>query len=132
VGDRLLVIDGDPALREAYESHFTRSGFDVHCAATVAEGASLLAQHGFAALIADLRADAAEGEEPREAALERARFPPVVVLTAYGEPHWADAAARLGVDAFLHKPVSLVWLEQFVRHRIDETRLAATAHPVAG
>ena len=46
--------------------------------------------------------------------------PPVVVLTAYGEPERAAAAARLGVDVFLHKPVSLVWLERLLRARFDE------------
>jgi DNA-binding response OmpR family regulator len=46
--------------------------------------------------------------------------PPVVVLTAYGSPERAPAAARLGVDAFLHKPVSLVWLESLLRARIDD------------
>ena len=46
--------------------------------------------------------------------------PPVVVLTAYGEPERAEAAARLGVDVFLHKPVSLVWLERLLRARFDE------------
>ncbi len=56
--------------------------------------------------------------------------PPVVVLTAYGEPHRAAAAARLGVDAFLHKPVSLVWLERLLRSRFGDRRGPAMA--VAG
>ncbi len=129
MGDRLLVIDGDPVLREAYVSHFTRAGFDVHCAATVAEGASLLDQHGFDALIADVR-EAADGAGSAPAGLDTGRVP-VVVLTAYGEPHWATEAARRNVDAFLHKPVSLLWLEQLVRSRIDETRLSS-ARPAAG
>ena len=57
--------------------------------------------------------------------------PPVVVLTAYGLPDRAEAAARLGVDAFLHKPVSLVWLESLLRTRIDERRRGPEAESMA-
>ena len=53
-----------------------------------------------------------------------------MVLTAYGLPDRAEAAARLGVDAFLHKPVSLVWLETLLRGRIDDRR-GPQAQPMA-
>jgi DNA-binding NtrC family response regulator len=134
VADRLLVIDGDQALRDAYASHFSRSGFDVHCAATVAEGASLLAEKRFDAVIADLLTDAAESgsASPIGCCLDQACAPPVVVLTAYGEPSRAAEAVRLGVDAFLHKPVSLVWLEQLLRSRVDDARLHAASGPRVG
>jgi DNA-binding NtrC family response regulator len=140
VAERLLVIDADRALRDAYLSHFSRSGFEVHCAASVDEAASLLAEKPFDAVIADMRAgsDAAAGQDretiPSEIGrcLDRSWGPPVVVLTAYGDPAWAAAAARLGVDAFLHKPVSLVWLERLVRSRIDEARVQAASGPVTG
>lgn len=123
MGDRLLVIDGDQALRDAYASHFSRSGFDVHCAATIAEAASLLGESLFDAVIADVRVPVDTPPAALGGCLDAACGPPVVVLTAYGEPAWATEAARLGVDAFLHKPVSLVWLEQLVRSRIDAARL---------
>lgn len=133
VADRLLVVDGDQVLRDTYACHFSRSGFDVRCAATIAEAASLLDEGTFDALIADVRADAVDTAPPSAIArcLDRSSGPPVVVLTAYGEPSWAGEAARLGVDAFLHKPVSLVWLEQLVRGRIDECRLQAESASAA-
>jgi DNA-binding response OmpR family regulator len=133
VADRLLVVEGDQALRDAYATHFSRSGFDVHCATTLAEAAALLGEAPFDAVIADVRGDAADAAPPTAVArcLDRSCGPPVVVLTAYGEPSWASEAARLGVDAFLHKPVSLVWLEQLVRSRIDQARLQASSFPAA-
>lgn len=127
MGDRLLVIDGDQALRDAYASHFSRSGFDVHCAATIAEAASLLGESPFDAVIADVRVPASAPAAALGGCLDGTCGPPVIVLTAYGEPAWAAEAARLGVDAFLHKPVSLVWLEQLVRSRIDAARLQAAS-----
>ena len=122
--DRLLVVDADDELRRAYESHFSRSGFDVHCAATIAHAASLLNAAPFDALIADVREFPGEdhGDLAIGRLLSRNCAPRVVVLTAYGEPERAAAAARLGADAFLHKPVSLVWLEGLLRARIEQFR----------
>ena len=135
VVDRLLVLDADDSWRDVYGSHFARAGFDVHCAATIAEAASLLDNAPFDALIADVSEGlaAVSSDEPTLArCLDRARGAPrVVVLTAYGEPARAVDAARLHVDAFLHKPVSLVWLEQLLRTRIDEARLQGESGPVA-
>lgn len=123
VAERLLVIDADGELRNAYQSHFSRSGFDVHCAATIADAASLLEVEPFDAVIADVRDLPADGrDEPVIGRALHRRAPRVVVLTAYGEPAWAKTAARLGVDAFLHKPVSLVWLEGLLRARIEQAR----------
>jgi DNA-binding NtrC family response regulator len=124
VTDRLLVVDADDELRRAYASHFSRCGFDVHCAATIAHAASLLDAAAYDALIADVREVPADdrGDLSLGRLLNRDAPPRVVVLTAYGEPERAAAAARLGVDAFLHKPVSLVWLESLLRSRIEQVR----------
>lgn len=123
--DRLLVVDDDDGVRRAYESHFAAAGFEVHCAATLQEAAERLAGNTFDAVIADISLTPEVGSEGLAIAayLRHVRHaPPVVVLTAYGAPNRAPAAARLGVDAFLHKPVSLVWLESLLRARIDDRR----------
>ena len=121
--ERLLVVDDDEAIRRAYEIHFSAAGFEVHCAASLKEAAERVANTRFDAVIADVCLSPDIGGEGLAIAayLRQARHSPrVVVLTAYGAPDKAEAAARLGVDAFLHKPVSLVWLERLLRSRIDE------------
>ena len=129
--ERLLVVDDSNAVREAYESHFARSGFEVESAATLKEAAERLAGAVFSAAIVDVSLSTPVGTEGLAIAAYlrqmRGGEPPVVVLTAYGEPHRAAAAARLGVDAFLHKPVSLVWLEGLLRSRFDERQGPAAA-----
>jgi len=128
------VIDDDENVRRVYESHFTGAGFEVQCAATLQEAAQCLAGHRFDAVIADIALTPEIGSEGLAIAayLRHLRqAPPVVVLTAYGAPDRAPAAARLGVDAFLHKPVSLVWLESLLRARIDDHRRGPEAEPLA-
>lgn len=125
VCERLLVVDDDENVRRTYEVHFTKAGFEVHSAASLAEAAERLAGARYDAVIADVCLTPQLGSEGLAIAAYLRHLktdPPVVVLTAYGLPDRAEAAARLGVDAFLHKPVSLVWLETLLRGRIDDRR----------
>jgi DNA-binding NtrC family response regulator len=125
VRERLLVVDDDDGVRRVYESHFAGAGFEVHSAASLHEAAERLAGGSFHAVIADVCLTPEVGSEGFAIAAylrNLRRDPPVVVLTAYGAPDRAEAAARLGVDAFLHKPVSLVWLERLLRARIEDRR----------
>jgi CheY-like chemotaxis protein len=134
VTERLLVVDDSDTVRRTYESHFSRCGFEVQCAASLKEAADRLASSTFNAVIVDVSLSSTAGTEGLAIAayLRQMRGPPpVVVLTAYGEPQRAAAAARLGVDAFLHKPVSLVWLERLVRSRVDERRAGIRLEPAA-
>jgi len=134
VCERILVVDDDSGVRAIYQSHFSGAGFEVQSAATFQEAAQRLAGHTFDAVIADICLTPGVGSEGLAIAaylLNQRHAPPVVVLTAYGAPDRAEAAARLGVDAFLHKPVSLVWLESLLRARIDERRRGAEIQPMA-
>jgi CheY-like chemotaxis protein len=110
------------------------AGFEVHCAGSLPEAAERLAGNRFDAVIADVCLTPEVGSEGLAIAAYLRHLkqdPPVVVLTAYGLPDRAEAAARLGVDAFLHKPVSLVWLESLLRTRIYERRRGAPEAMVA-
>jgi CheY-like chemotaxis protein len=94
------------------------------------EAAERLAGNRFDAVIADVCLTPELGSEGLAIAAYLRHLkqdPPVVVLTAYGLPDRAEAAARLGVAAFLHKPVSLVWLESLLRKGIDERRRGPSA-----
>ena len=128
------MVDDDDSVRRVYQSHFAGAGFEVHCAGSLQEAAERLAGNTFDAVIADIALTPDVGCEGLAIAayLRNLRHaPPVVVLTAYGAPDRAPAAARLGVDAFLHKPVSLVWLEGLLRARSEERRRGPETEAVA-
>jgi two-component system response regulator PilR (NtrC family) len=118
-------VDDDEGVRRAYVAHFGAAGFEVESAACLKEAAERLAGSVYDAVIADVSLTSTLGSEGLAIAAylrHNGHETPVVVLTAYGEPEKAAAAARLGVDAFLHKPVSLVWLEHLLRARIEARR----------
>ncbi len=124
-----MVVDDDEAVRKAYQDHFSAVGFEVESARSLREAAERLARHTFQAVIADvcLSGPAAEGFAVAAFLRQLPGARPVVVLTAYGMPSHGEAAARLGADLFLHKPVSLHWLEGLLRTLIEERRSAAAA-----
>ncbi len=129
VSERLLVIDADEQVRGSYTRHFEAAGFEV-CSVPSFTDAQRLAPP-FDAVIADVCHSAAEAADSTIAATLRATGAAVVVLTAYGDPARAPSAARIGVaDAFLHKPVSLVWLEMLLRGRILARRAGSNGGAV--
>ncbi len=131
MSDWLLVVDDDDEVRRVYQGYFVCAGFEVRCAASLAQATDRLGGTSFDAVIADLSFTPEGSEGLAIAAYAQALRrsspacpAPVVVLTAYGSPWHAGAAASLEVDIFLHKPPSLLWLENEIRARISEVRRA--------
>lgn len=124
MSERVLVIDDNETVREVFRSHLAEVGFAVDVACSLPEAAKRLAATPYSAVISDvsLSEEGAGKEGLAIAAYVRALWEdaPVVILT--GAPTSAAAAARLRVDAFLHKPVSLRWLGDLIRERIADRR----------
>jgi len=125
MSERVLIVDDNESVREVFRSHLAEVGFAVDVACSLPEAAKRLAAIPYSAVIADvsLSEEAGTGKEGLAiAAYIRALWEemPVVILT--GNPTSAAAAARLGVDAFLHKPVSMRWLGELIRERIADRR----------
>ncbi len=122
MSERLLVIDADAQVRTSYARHFEAAGFDVRVVSSFSE-VQRQAPAPFDAVIADVCPPTADAPDAAIAAALRGTGAAVIVLTAYGEPSRAAVASRIGMaDAFLHKPVSLVWLEMLLRGRIAARR----------
>lgn len=124
MSDHLLVVDDDDAICQTLRDYFEGAGFAVETARSIPEAAERLSTAHYAAVIVDVCLSSKGTEGLAIAAYVRHLRAdlPVVILTAYGSPQNAAAAADLGVDAFLHKPVSLVWLKGLLRTRIATRR----------
>ena len=132
--DHLLVVDDDDAICQTFRDYFEGAGFEVETARSIPEAAERLSSARFAAVIVDVCLSNKGTEGLAIAAYVRHLRAdlPVVILTAYGSPQNAAAAADLGVDAFLHKPVSLVWLKGLLRTRIATRRGEMKEEEAAG
>ena len=101
---RLLVVDDDPGTRRALYTLFTRQGWHVSLAATVAEGLALL-ELAPTCLILDLNLPDGDGIDIlREV---RARHPrtPVAVCSGTNDPNQLALVQALTPDLMLWKPI---------------------------
>ena len=101
----ILVLDDDPAIREALAATF-KGIYVVHGAATGAEALTLLRRHPVAAIVLD----AVLGDEhglDLVARLRKLSPAPILVLTGHGSEELAVRALRAKVDDYLRKPVNL-------------------------
>ena len=103
----ILVVDDEPDLRTLYELTLLREGYRVETAATVAEARAQLAQHGFDAVITDMRLPDGFGMDLLQQLREQQRPERCVVMTAYGSAETAVEALRTGAFDYLTKPVDL-------------------------
>jgi DNA-binding NtrC family response regulator len=93
-------------------------GWEVDAVRTLDEARSLLETRGYSAVITDLRFTgpaSAEGLTIAHIARERNPRSPVVVMTGYYNPEVEAQARRIGVDAFVPKPVPLWELARLVQ-----------------
>ena len=102
----------------ALKEYFGCCGWEVDAARSPGDAARLLEVNGYAAVITDLRFSGPNGMEGLEivrTARKRNPEAPVVVMTGYSSPDVEAAARRLGVDAFVPKPVPLWELARLVQ-----------------
>lgn len=112
---RILVTEDDAELRRLLTATFRRAGFDV---LEAADGSSLLDQVGevflqdqdlskLDVIVSDVRMPGWSGLDVLAGLVHSDYRVPVVLITAFADERTRDAAARLGVEALLQKPVDM-------------------------
>jgi len=120
-GAAILVIDDEDVVRDVLERLLSRSGYQVTCAATAAEGIERLDAGEFHLLLLDLMLPDRSGMEVLSEALARRPEQMVVMMTAFATVESAVAAMRAGAQHYLTKPFKneevLVVLENVLDQR---------------
>jgi len=109
MADKILILDDDEQLVEAYRDYLTGNGYTVDCARELEEAQSLLAHFSYSVLITDLRLSklAFGGLDLVKYVRANSFATRIIVLTAYGWPELKAEAAASGADLFLRKPTEL-------------------------
>ena len=107
--NRVLIIDDDDQLVNAYRDYLCEGGYEVDCAQELEEAQALMAHFTYSVVITDLRLNklAFGGLDVIKHIRERSLSTRVVVVTAYGWPELKAEATASGADAFLRKPMRL-------------------------
>ena len=95
MADKILILDDDEQLVDAYREYLTGNGYVVDCAGELEEAQSLLAHFSYSVLITDLRLSklAFGGLDLVRHVRENSLATRIIVLTAYGWPELKAEAA---------------------------------------
>ena len=109
MAEKILIIDDDEQLADAYKEYLTSLGYEVDCAQEVEEAETLLAHFSYSVVITDLRLSKLGFgglnlvKHIRELSLKTR----IIVVTGYGWPELKAEASIHQVDAFVKKPTRL-------------------------
>ncbi len=121
-GERVLLVEDEPAAREGLREALTMFGFAVTAVAD-GEAALAAAEEGqFAALVTDLMLPGIHGGELARRLGERVPGLAVVVMSGYTEDEAVKLGAREGRLRFLQKPFAVASLVRELRAALDERR----------
>lgn len=106
---KVLVIDDEPALQKALHKAFKNESYDVVFASNGQEGFERFTKEKPDLIFLDLRMPKLDGF----GFLEKINIEPddpysVIVITGHGNDREVERSYELGVNFFLHKPLSLV------------------------
>jgi two-component system response regulator HydG len=121
--ERILIVDDDPAIRDACFQVLTRAGYEADLAANPKEALDLISRYEFDAVLLDLKMPGMHGLELLKQIKEANPQVEVIIITAYGTVQNAVEAMKLGAGDFLQKPFGPEELRLAVRKALERRRL---------
>ncbi|MGH8310074.1 MAG: response regulator, partial [Steroidobacteraceae bacterium] len=121
---RVLVVEDEPALRDALERFLRSRGYLVHTAAEGGAALRELRSQQYALLLSDVRLPDAYGVELVDSALAHDPDLAVIMLTGYPDAAVKTAAYEHGAMDYLTKPVPLDELEQAIERALARRALS--------
>ncbi|HEY7513010.1 MAG TPA: sigma-54 dependent transcriptional regulator [Vicinamibacteria bacterium] len=119
----ILVVEDKESLRTVLRKTLEAQGYTVDHAEDAYQGRQLLQGSTYLAVLTDLKLPAGSGFDVLQAAQERDRETPVIVMTAFGTIEDAVRAMKEGAVDFLTKPVDTAHLLLLLERAVDRRRV---------
>jgi DNA-binding response OmpR family regulator len=127
-GERILIIEDEPALMRGLKDSFTSKGFRVMTATDGAAGLVAAVDGSPDLILLDIMLPQVNGYEVCRSLRERGLSMPVVMLTAKGQEEDIILGLNLGADDYVTKPFRIGELvarvNAFLRRRKDQASAA--------
>jgi CheY-like chemotaxis protein len=120
---RVLIVDDNAALRRALVRRLTAQGYTIAEARNGQEGASLVEEGSFDAVLSDIRMPDVDGMQLLELVRKRDPDLPVILMTGTPELSTAMKAVEFGAFEYLAKPVDPQKLNSSVARAVELCRL---------
>jgi two-component system cell cycle response regulator CpdR len=111
---QILVVDDEPAVRDAIKMMLKFDGHEVQTANGSKEALSLLEQGKFDLIITDYSMSGMKGDELAAVIKQRLPHQPIIMITAYAEMLKSSSDPLPGVDFIISKPFSLADLREAI------------------
>ena len=105
--NKILVIEDDPAIREALREALMADGHDVTCATDGGQAVRLFGEGPFDLVLLDVMLPVLSGYDVCRKIREKNRTVPIIMLTAKGEEIDKVLGLELGADDYVTKPFGL-------------------------
>lgn len=124
---RVLVVDDEEEVRSLLARTLRANGFQVDAAGTGQDALAAALKTPPDLLVLDLLLPDMSGWDvlARLRALHAGAVIPVIILSGYGGPDNVREAQRLGVDAFIAKPVDMGRILERIKEILHEPRVSA-------
>lgn len=119
----LLLVDDDPGMLDTLEDIFQLHGYRVLSASSAQAALSILARTSVDVILSDIRMPGLSGLDLLHRARRERPEPPVLLMTAYSDPHLLREAAELG-SPVLSKPLDIAELLSLVEQELPPSRPA--------
>jgi CheY-like chemotaxis protein len=127
---RVLVVDDDRVIGQSFDRVLTQKGYEVSTALSGQEALDKLGSNGYDMVFTDIKMPGMDGIEVARRVKEMNPWLPVVVVTGYGSAENEARAEEVGVEGFLHKPLSPEVIEWITKKTLSEKE-EAVAEPQA-
>jgi len=107
MSERILIVDDDRSIRETFEQHLGRSGYEVATAQSAEEGLAQLAEFEPGLVVTDVRMPGMDGIEFLKRVRSEVSDLDVIVITAFDDMKTAVNAMKAGAYDYLVKPLDL-------------------------
>jgi len=120
---RIMIVDDDASIRDTFEHHLTRSGYEVSTAATAEKALETVAEIDPALVITDVRMPGMDGLELLGHLRSRLPEADVIVITAHEGMSGAMQAMKAGAQDYLVKPLDLDQLDLLIERCFRDRKL---------
>lgn len=109
---KILVVDDEAPVLEMIESHFSLRGYEVLTAIDGSEGLEILERERPDVVILDLKMKKLDGDRFLRQMREKNLPTKVLVISGYQDEALKEKVRKLGVEAILEKPASIIELQK--------------------
>ena len=115
---KILLVDDDPAVRDAVANVLTMEGYEVACASNGMEAIEMAQEGSMDLVLLDLNMPKKNGWDTFEILSRRKPWVPFIIITA--RPNQLFSALAAGAGALMEKPLEFDRLLQTIRDLLGE------------